>query len=646
MIMPVRFKLGAFVLGVVALLLGTASVRANGNFLTGAGFIKGANLPWIDGNYYNDLATNPHHPDWGSAYSSADMNGCLSNLNQMGVTVVRFWVNTDDQGCLLNGNGYVTGVTNQMWRNLDNLVALAGSNHLSLYLTLSEGRFDWLTNAAMANAYKTNCLVPLILRYRGNTNIFGIDLMNELDAWIVDPTMGNPWISSGATWAQAQYYITNFATAVHANDPSRLVSCSHVYHGWSNLSSWKGLGLDFYDFHYYSDTIALPPVASLGMDKPVFVGECGQDNADTTWSDALQNTCELAALNSGFSGGYAGVSIWSYSLPDWQTTDYMQYAMLNTNGTWRQVCYTIQSWSAAAAPLIVSFSPTNGAAGTTVTITGTNFAGATAVAFSGVPAAFANNSATQITATVPAGATTGVITVTTPGGTAGSLRNFTIPPVPTNLPVYMDSLLNGFADWSWATVNFLNTSPVHAGSDSISVVANQWQALWTYHNPFSTAPYASLNFWIAGGPSGASGVQVVGVVNRAEQAAFTLPALAANTWIQFNVPLTALGVANLTNCEGFWFYATASGTTTFSVDSIQLNVSQAPVLTPVTAKPAAGWFALQLSGYSGQSYWIQTSTNLINWITLSTNTLTNATLVVSNSVITPARRQFWRAVWP
>jgi hypothetical protein len=83
----------------------------------------------------------------------------------------------------------------------------------------------------MANAYKTNCLVEMIQRYKGNPGVFGIDLMNEIDGWIADPVMGNPWIGSGATWAQAQAYITNFSSAIHGVDPNRLVSCSQVYHG-------------------------------------------------------------------------------------------------------------------------------------------------------------------------------------------------------------------------------------------------------------------------------------------------------------------------------------------------------------------------------------------------------------------------------
>ncbi len=648
-------KFAAAMLCLATLVLPAYHLRANDPYLNGSAYIKGANLPWFENaaateGFYNDIAVNPH-PSTGSGciYSSAQMNGYLVDLHKMGVTVVRFWLNTEDQGCTLDAYGNVTGVTTQFWTNLDNIVYLAGSNGISLYLNLSNGRADWLTNMAMANAYKTNCLIPLVQRYRGSTNVFGIDLMNEIDAWVADPVMGNPGISSGsgATWAQAQAYMTNFAAAVHQTDPNRLVSCSQVYHGWSNLHLWEGLGLDFYDFHEYADTISLPPVASLNVDKPVWVGECGQANADLTWSDALQTNCELEALNSGYSGGYAGVSIWSYALPDWQTEDFVQYGMLNADGSWRQVCYAMQSWSPATVPAIAAFTPGSGPPGVPVVITGTNFTGATTVAFNGVAASFTVNSATQITATVPAGAAPGPISVTTADGPAMSAASFT--PV-TDLVIYSDTLglVNGFEDAStdWATVNYDNTSPVYSGSYSISVLAAQWKALWIYYDEFNTAPYASLSFWINGGTAGASGLQVMGVVADNYQSIYNLPPLAPETWTQFNIPLSALGVANVTNCQGFWFRASLSETVTFYVDSIQLNIAAPPALAAVSPKPKAGSFVLQLSGLSGQSYWVETSTNLVNWTPVSTNTLTSASVNVTNPASAGSNRQFWRVYSP
>jgi hypothetical protein len=83
-----------------------------------------------------------------------------------------------------------------------------------------------------------------------------------------------------------------------------------------------------------------------------------------------------------------------------------------------------------SVPMILSFTPASGLAGTTVTITGYYFTGATVVQFGGVNAAsFTVNSSKQITAVVGAGAT-GMITITTPYGTVSGY-NFTVLYPPT-----------------------------------------------------------------------------------------------------------------------------------------------------------------------------------------------------------------------
>lgn len=85
----------------------------------------------------------------------------------------------------------------------------------------------------------------------------------------------------------------------------------------------------------------------------------------------------------------------------------------------------------AAGPLITSFSPASGIAGTVVTLTGSNFSGASAVKFNGVNAAsFSVISASQIQATVPGGASTGPISVTTPQGSGSSSTAFVVITAP------------------------------------------------------------------------------------------------------------------------------------------------------------------------------------------------------------------------
>jgi hypothetical protein len=81
----------------------------------------------------------------------------------------------------------------------------------------------------------------------------------------------------------------------------------------------------------------------------------------------------------------------------------------------------------AAAPRLVSFTPSAGPVGTKVTVTGANLSGATGAAFNGTSAAiFSVVNDTRVIVQVPAGATTGTITIATPAGIGTSATDFTV----------------------------------------------------------------------------------------------------------------------------------------------------------------------------------------------------------------------------
>lgn len=80
----------------------------------------------------------------------------------------------------------------------------------------------------------------------------------------------------------------------------------------------------------------------------------------------------------------------------------------------------------AAAPIVTSFSPTNGPVGTAVTVNGDHFTGATSVTFANVSAAFTLNGDNGLSATVPSGFTSGTIKVTNGAGTGESSGVFTV----------------------------------------------------------------------------------------------------------------------------------------------------------------------------------------------------------------------------
>jgi len=80
-------------------------------------------------------------------------------------------------------------------------------------------------------------------------------------------------------------------------------------------------------------------------------------------------------------------------------------------------------------PVISTFSPPSGVAGTPVTISGSSLTQTTIVTFGGVQATTVTvDSDTQVTANVPTGAITGPIIITTAGGKAYTSGSFAVTP--------------------------------------------------------------------------------------------------------------------------------------------------------------------------------------------------------------------------
>lgn len=177
-----------------------------------------------------------------------------------------------------------------------------------------------------------------------------------------------------------------------------------------------------------------------------------------------------------------------------------------------------------------------------------------------------------------------------------------------NLPIYTDYLVNGFQNWSWATVNMANTSPTYMGSNTISVTdSTNYQALYLEHAPFNTSAYASLDFWINGGASGGQRQQVVGLINWNGQASYSLGTLPANTWQHFTIPLSSLGVAGAADCTGFNIQgAIYDAQPVFYVADVQLLAAPTPPIVHVGVDAAdiirsvdARWFGINTATWDG-----------------------------------------------
>ncbi|MGD1089759.1 MAG: glycoside hydrolase family 44 protein [Verrucomicrobiota bacterium] len=151
--------------------------------------------------------------------------------------------------------------------------------------------------------------------------------------------------------------------------------------------------------------------------------------------------------------------------------------------------------------------------------------------------------------------------------------------------IYDGALENSWENWSWATVNLANTSPVYSGSDSISVTASNWSALYLDVAATESSPFTNLTFWINGGANGGQQVQVQGILGGTAQPPVQIGPLPTNSWQQVTLSLSALGVANQPNFTGFWIQIeTASAVPTFYVDDISLI---AGAITPGTNAPVS-----------------------------------------------------------
>ena len=211
------------------------------------------------------------------------------------------------------------------------------------------------------------------------------------------------------------------------------------------------------------------------------------------------------------------------------------------------------------------------------------------VVFSSANGPFSTNtlsggSATSSTVTtLPVG--TDLITAIYSGGNYPPITNtisYLVTALPQeNLPIYTDNLVNGFQNWSWATINLGNTNPVHSGHCSISVTdGGNYQALAFEHPQFNTTPYVNLSFWINGGSSGGQRVEVWGGLDGTNQVAYPCRPCRRHTWQQISIPLSSLHVAGKPNCTGFSIQGNAGGAAQppFYVDDVQLVAAPLPAL--------------------------------------------------------------------
>ncbi len=278
-----------------------------------AEFLIGANLPWA--HYGIDFGANAWRPGGGVSQGRerAGLEHAFANLAASGVRSVRWFLFCDGRaGIRFADGGRPLGLDEFVFRDVDAALGVANRHGIDIMFTL----FDFLWCHAVSatrgvqmggragvirgGAHRTallDCVVrPVLERYGREPQIFAWDIINEPE-----------WIDAVGA-GELRAFLADTAALVH--------SCTqHPVTVGSAGVRWRdryaGLGLDFYQVHWYDSLKRQPPletpIAELDFDRPVLLGEFPTRGSNRSPDDII------AAARAA---GYFGAFYWSVLAKD------------------------------------------------------------------------------------------------------------------------------------------------------------------------------------------------------------------------------------------------------------------------------------------------------------------------------------------
>lgn len=296
-------------------------------------YLSGNNYAWY--NYGTDFGTG----GWGKFTNWSQISTDFGNMRGQGVKVVRWWVFADGRySPEWNGSGdtAVTGLDSQFFTDVDTALQIAHNNNIYLIPCLVDfhlwtspvssggvtggGHYGIIANAAIQQSYLDNALKPFLQHVAASTyknNVIGYDIVNEPE-W----TIKEIW-NGAMPLVQVQTFAQNCANYIHMYGGGAYATLGAGTPVWAKY--WKGLGLDFYQIHYYPNYdnyngngtagSGLPTYASLSLDKPCIVGEYATADVNYTFGSTQPLSAQWY-LDTIYNYGYAGALGWGYQNMD------------------------------------------------------------------------------------------------------------------------------------------------------------------------------------------------------------------------------------------------------------------------------------------------------------------------------------------
>jgi hypothetical protein len=281
-------------------------------------FLAGANLPWL--HYGLDFGANAWQPGGGTARPERrqELRAVFARLRDAGMPVVRWFTIGDGRaGLVADETGSPVGLDSRFFDDADAALELLDEAGLRVVFVLVD--FLWFRRARVLRGVRMHgralsvrdpvrrrrlidgVIAPFLARYGRSPVVAAWDVINEPE-WA---TRGlGTWRPSAVSPRVMRAFVGDVVERVHAltSQPATVGSASG---GW--LSLVRGLGLDFYQVHWYDrNDRRFPldrPLGPLALDRPCVLGEF-----PTKGSRLPARSIVAAARRSGYAGA------WGWSL--------------------------------------------------------------------------------------------------------------------------------------------------------------------------------------------------------------------------------------------------------------------------------------------------------------------------------------------
>lgn len=272
----------------------------------------GANLPWL--HYGIDFGANAWRTGGGVAQPEerSEVDQAFAQLAASGVQYVRWFLLCDGRAGIRFTDptrGRADGLMpieldDFVFRDVDAALAIAAHHRIRVMFVLLDflwcnpasvthgvqmgGRTGVLADADSRDALLDRVLRPLLERYGDEPQILAWDIINEPE-----------WIKSVDAF-DLHAFLGGAVDLIHSST-SHPATVGSAGVRWR--ASYTDLDLDFYQVHWYDSLEHQPPlttpVAELGFDKPVLLGEFPTRGSKWTREEIVD-----AARSAGYSGAF------------------------------------------------------------------------------------------------------------------------------------------------------------------------------------------------------------------------------------------------------------------------------------------------------------------------------------------------------